>query len=236
MIKFFKILLVLLFFSIQSFGQSNTDFQSRSIFSVDYKLNKKWKLASEYRYSLENDLQKFRTSAVQLEAEYAFNKKLTLSGGYRFSTSYEEDNHRFFSALSYEYKINKIFTLSSASKFQYSTNSFDPDFMNEFKEPVKMSRQKLGLDINFPKSKLSVSSGIEIFLKTDTQPYFKFNRMRYFLGSEYNLKKYGKIGLLVFYDDKYNPRKDDRIVLQTKYSISVTDLIKNKKNEKSKSK
>lgn len=234
MINFLRILLVLLFCSIQSFGQSNTDFQSRSIFSVDYKLNKKWKFTSEYRYSLENDLQKFRSSSIQLETEYAFTKKLSLSGGYRFSTSFEEDNHRFFAAINYDYKVNKTFTLSSNSKFQYSTNSFDLEFINEYKAPVKMSRQKIGLDVNFPKSKFSLSSGFEIFLKTDSQPYFKFNRIRYFFGTDYNLKRYGKLGLLVFYDDKYNPRKDDRIVLQTKYSISINDLLKNKKNEKKK--
>ena len=234
MSNFLRILLVLFFCSFQSYGQSNTDFQSRSIFLVDYKLNKKWKFNLEYRYSLENDLQKFRSSSIQLESEYTFTKKLSLSGGYRFSSSFEEDNHRFFAAINFDYKMNKTVIVSSNSKFQYSTNSFDMDFMNEYKTPVKMARQKIGLDINFPKSKFSANSGIEIFLKTDSQPYFKFNRIRYFIGTDYNFKRFGKLGLLVFYDDKYNPRKDDRIVLQTKYSISINNLIKNKKNEKKK--
>ena len=207
MINKITLLLVLFLVSLSGYCQGNTDFQSRFITSVDYKLNKKWKFASEYRYSLENDLQKFRSSSIQLETKYSLTKKLELSGGYRFTTSFEEDNHRFFAQL--------------ASKYQFSTNSFDPDFMNEFKEPVKMTRQKVGLEFNVPKSKLAFNTSAELFLKIDNQPYFKFNRMRYTVGTDYNFKKYGKFGISVFYDNKYNPMKDDRIVLVTKYSFYI---------------
>jgi hypothetical protein len=232
MIKFIKFFSIIFLFSIQSFGQGNTDIQSRFIPSVEYKLNKKWKFASEYRYSLENDLEKFRSSSIQLESKYSITKKLTLSGGYRFTTSFEEDNHRFFGAIGYDYKLNKMFSLSSATKYQYSTNSFDPDFINEFKEPVKIARQKIRLDFNVPKSKFSFNTSAEIFLKTESQPFFKYNRMRYEAGTNYEFKKYGKFGFSVFYDDKYSPLKDDRIVIETKYSISINDLTKKKKKKK----
>jgi hypothetical protein len=234
MIRSFSVFILVFLNSLVAFGQSNTDFQSRTAFSIDYKLNKKWKMATEYRYSLENDWQKFRSSSIQLETEYAITKRLVILGGYRFTTSFEEDNHRFFAALKYDYKINKLFTVTAASKFQFSTNSFDPDFMNEFKEPVKMTRQKIGIDFNIPKSKLSFTAGTEIFLKTESQPYFKFNRMRYETGLNYDFKKYGKLGFSVFYDDKISPLKDDRIVLVSKYAISINDLTKKKKKEKNK--
>lgn len=231
MIKFFNFLIVL-FITIQGFGQQNTDVQSRLIPSIEYKLNKKWKIFTEYRYSMENDLEKFRSSSIQMESKYSITKKLSLSGGYRFTTSFEEDNHRFFGALGYDYKINKMFTLSSATKYQYSTNSFDPDFINEFKEPIKIARQKISLDFNVPKSKLSFNAASEIFLKTESQPFFKFNRMRYEAGTKYDFKKYGKLGFSVFYDDKYSPLKEDRIVIETKYSISINDLTQKKKTKK----
>jgi hypothetical protein len=229
MINKIALLLVLFLVSLSGYCQGNTDFQSRFITSVDYKLNKKWKFASEYRYSLENDLQKFRSSSIQLETKYSLTKKLELSGGYRFTTSFEEDNHRFFVAVGYDYYLNKNFAIQLASKYQFSTNSFDPDFMNEFKEPVKMIRQKVGLEFNVPKSKLAFNTSAELFLKIDNQPYFKFNRMRYTVGTDYNFKKYGKFGISVFYDNKYNPMKDDRIVLVTKYSFSIHDFFKKDK-------
>lgn len=234
MIKFLKLVILLLLFTLQSFGQSNTDVQSRFIPSVEYKLNKKLKFAFEYRYALENDLEKFRHSGIQFESKYSVTKKIALSGGYRFTTSFEEDNHRFFGALEYDYKLNKMFTLSSATKYQYNTNSFDPDYIKYFKEPIKMARQKISLDFNVPKSKLSLYTSAEIFLKTEGQPFFKYNRMRYEAGTSYDFKKYGKLGFNVFYEDVYSPLKDDRIVFETKYSISINDLIKKKKVKKEK--
>ena len=226
-----KIVLLVGFFliSLSSFSQGNTDFQSRFITSVDYKLNKKWKFNSEFQYSLENDLQKFRSSSIQLDAKYTVTKNLSLSSGYRFTTSFEEDNHRFFVAVGYDYNLNKSFAIQLASKYQFSTNSFDPDFMHEFKEPVKMTRQKVGFEFNVPKSKLAFNTSAEIFLKMDSQPFFKFNRMRYNVGTDYNFKKYGKFGINVFYDNKYNPMKDDRIVLVAKYTVSVHDFFKKSK-------
>lgn len=224
MTKLLQIICIVI--SIKSFGQTNTDIQSRVIPSLEYKLNKKWKIASEYRYSLENDLEKFRSSSIQLESKYSITKKLSLSGGYRFTTSFEEDSHRFFGALEYDFKINKMFTLSTVTKYQYSTNSFDSDFINEYKEPIKIARQKIKIDFNVPKSKVSFYAATEIFLKTESQPYFKFNRMRYELGTSYNLKKYGKLGFSVFYEDKYSQIKDNRFVIETKYSISINSVIK----------
>lgn len=231
MIKFLKLVILLLLFTLQIFGQSNTDIQSRFIPSVEYKLNKKLKFAFEYRYALENDLEKFRHSGIQFESKYSFTKKIALSGVYRFTTSFEEDNHRFFGALEYDYKINKKFSVSSATKYQYSTNSFDSDYIKYFKEPLKLVRQKIRFDYNVPKSKFSFNAAVEVFLKTDSQPFFKYNLIRYEASTNYNFKKYGKFGFTVFYDDKYSPLKEDRIVMELKYAISINDLLKKKKKK-----
>ena len=234
MIKYHSLFLLLMLCSIATFAQ-NTDFQARLIPSVEYQFNKKWKAAAEYRYSLENDLQKFRSSAVQFELKYNITKKLSLDAGYRFTTSYEEDNHRLFAAVQYDHKL-KRFTLSSTTKFQFSTNSFDQDFMNYYKEPVYMLREKIALEYNIPKSKLSVFTATEIFLKLDSQPFAKFNRARYSLGAGYDFKRAGKLGVSMFYDDKYSPLKDDRIVLVVKHTLSINDLIGKKEKKKKKEK
>lgn len=236
MIKFFNFLILFFAFSMQCFGQNNTDVQSRIITSIDYKLNKKWKFGTEFRYNLENDLQKFRSSVFQFETKYTINKSISLLGAYRFTTSYQEDNHRFIGGLEYNYKINKKFSFSSITRFQYSTNSFDPDFMREFKEPVKMTRQKLGIDYNVPKSKFSFKLAAEMFLKTNSEPFFEYNRMRYEIGSNYDFEKFGKFGLSTFYDDKYSPLKDDRIVIEAKYIISLNSIIEKEEKKKKKNK
>lgn len=233
MIKNYHLWLVLLLVSAVGFGQSNTDFQGRFITGVEYKLNKKWKFEGQYRYALQNDWQQFRSSVFQAEARYNFKKYLSLSGGYRFTTSHESDNHRFFAAFNYKYATDN-FTWTSSTKFQYDTDRFDREFRTQFKQPDKMTRQELGVDYNIPKSRFSVFSSAEIFLKTDSHPFFRFDRMRYSLGTAYNFKNYGKVDLSVFYENKYNPEKDDRIVLVTKYSYSLNDLFGTKKKKKDK--
>ncbi|HOY96792.1 MAG TPA: DUF2490 domain-containing protein [Catalimonadaceae bacterium] len=220
------------FHLLQAKGQVNPDFQYRFISAIDYKLTKKWKIAAEYRYSAENDLQKFRNSYVQFEGKYSKTKKLSVSGGYRFTTSHELDAHRFFVAVEYNHKLSKLFSVAGASKYQYSTNSFNPEFMNEFEEPVRMLREKLSVEFNVPKSKLAFHTGAEVFIQTGSQPMFSYNRTRYQLGTSYSFGDYGKFGLSVFFDDRYNPEKTDRFVLVTKYSLSLDKLLNHNKEEK----
>ena len=64
----------------------------------------------------------------------------------------------------YDYKLNK-FTISSRTRYQFSTPHFDSDFWNEYKEPSQYIRQKLSIDYNIPKSKLSLNFSPEIFIK-----------------------------------------------------------------------
>jgi hypothetical protein len=222
----------LVFFAIESYSQSYTDTQGRFMTSVDYKITKKLKISGEYRYSLQNDFHKFRSSAGEISLKYNFTKKLNILGGYRFTTSFEEDNHRFFIGIKYNKKWDE-FKAAVTSKYQYSTNSFDPDFMNYYKEPVQMLREEISLDYDIPNTKTSVFIASEIFLKMNSQPYLKWNRMRYSIGGQYKLKYGTTLSLSTFYDDKVSAQKNDRIVIVTKLNVSIDDFLKKlKKNKK----
>lgn len=218
------------------FGQKNTDIQLRLTPSIEYKFNKKFKVIGEFRYALGNDMQTFRNSYLQLEGKYSLTKRIDLSGGYRFTTSYTKDAHRFFAALEYQYKINKQFRVASTSKYQFTTNSFDLDFINEYKEPKQYLRQKIALNYNVPKSKFSFKAGAEVFVEIEDNPTLQYNRMRYSLGTDYKFKNLGELGFSVFYENLYNPTKDNRIVFTTSYSVALNDLKKdkNKKDKKNK--
>jgi hypothetical protein len=224
----------LLLFTFEGFCQDDADFQYRLIPSVNYRFNKHWKISGEYRYSLHKDLQEFRSSAGQFDVEYNFNKNISFQTGYRFTTSFEKDNHRLFCALKFDKKLD-AFKLFSSFKYQFDTGSFDNSYMNYYKEPRQMVREKIGLDYNIPKSKASVYIAAEIFLKiADTDP-IKFNRMRYEAGSAYKFKHGSTLVVSIFYDDKINTQKTDRLVLETKYTLSVDNLLK-KSNKSKKSK
>lgn len=226
-------LLLLFVFALEGFSQNYTDFQGRFIPAVNYRINKKWKIGGEYRYSLQKDFQEFRSSAGQFQVQYDINKKFSIETGYRFTTSFTEDSHRLFSSLKFDQKFN-AFTLFAAIKYQFSTGSFNSRYMNYYKEPKQMVREKLGLDYNIPKSKASVFASAEMFLRLAQNDPIKFDRMRYTVGGDYKLKHGSTLGLSVFYDDKTDPRKTDRFVLVTKYSLSIDELLKKTKKEKKK--
>jgi Protein of unknown function (DUF2490) len=227
-----KILPLFLLFASLCLAQ-NTDTQLRFSPSMDYKINKKWKIGFDYRYALEKDVSTFQASIFQLSGEYKINKKMTLEAGYRYTTSFENDNQRLFASFIFDYKIKK-FTLTSRTRYQFSTPYFNTSYWNEFKEPNQYIRQKFTVDYNIPKSKASVYFSPEFFIKLESNE-IKYHRTRYQFGSDYKLKFGNTIGLSVLYEDRLNPTKTDRFIITTKYNLSIDELIK-KLNKKAKKK
>lgn len=226
-----KLFYILLLSASFGFAQ-DIDTQLRFNPSVDYKINKKWKVAFDYRYGLEKDMTTFQASNFQFSSEYKITKRISIEAGYRFSTSFEKDSHRLFASVGYDYKI-KQFTLSSRTRYQFTTQRFDADFMSEYKAPNQYLRQKFIIDYNIPKSKASVYFGPEFFLKLE-QPKLLLNRVRYQLGSDYKLKYGNTIGLSLFYEDKVKANKQDRFVYTIKYNLSIDEMLKKMKKGKTK--
>ena len=217
-----------------SFGQNNTDIQYRFSPSMDYKISKKLKIIFNYRYELYKDLDAFKSNSFQFATKYELTKKIELEAGYRFTTSFLEDNHRIFLGLKYSRKIKNI-TLSLATKYQFSTGSFDQDYMQYFKNPSHMFREKFNIEYNVPHSQATFYLAPEIFLKYKNKS-IDFNRMRYTIGGDYKLKYGNSFGISMFYDDKVNPQKTDRVVFSTKYNLSIDALVKKINKNKAKKK
>ena len=215
------------------FSQNNTDVQYRFSPSMDYKISKKLKIGFNYRYDLYKDFDAFKSNSFQFTTEYELTKKIELETGYRFTTSFLEDNHRIFLALKYNHKLKDI-TLSFATKYQFTTGSFDQDYMQYYKNPSNMFREKFSIEYNVPHSKASIYLSPEIFLKYKNES-ININRMRYTIGCDYKLKYGNTFGISMFYDDKINPQKADRVVFSTKYNLSIDALMKKLKKNKSKS-
>lgn len=231
-----KIAYLFLLIGCLGFAQ-NTDTQLRFNPSVDYKINKKWKVAFDYRYALEKDVSTFQASLFQLSGEYKINKRMGLEAGYRFTTAYENDNQRLFASFIYDYKIQQ-FTLTSRTRYQFSTPYFNSDYWNQYKEPNQYLRQKFTVDYNIPKSKASIYFSSEFFVKIDDGK-FKYHRTRYLTGSDYKLKSGSTIGVSIMYEDKLNVMKTDRFVFTTKYNLAIDELLnkpkkKDKKEQKEK--
>ena len=107
--------------------------------------------------------------------------------------------------------------------------------MQYFKNPTSMFREKISIEYNVPHSKATLYLSPEIFLKYEKEN-IDFNRMRYTIGGDYKLKYGNSFGISVFYDDKVNPQKTDRVVFSSKYNLSIDALIKKINKNKTKSK
>ena len=53
--------------------------------------------------------------------------------------------------------------------------------------------------------------------------------MYYEVGTDYDFKKYRKLGLSTFYDHRYSSLKDDRVIVEGKYLILIDDDKRKKK-------
>ncbi|WP_442787600.1 DUF2490 domain-containing protein [Flavobacterium suncheonense] len=229
--KFFVIWLLMC--PLVVLGQENTDLQLRMVPSVSYKFTKKWGVAVAYRYDIYKDLQEFKSSMFQGEIRYDLSKKFRLETGYRFRTSYTEDQHRIYGGLRYDQEIITGLKIFLATKYQFSTGSFDKEYMAIYDRPNHVLREDLSFEYTIPQTKLSLSVGTEFFIKQDnTTKEWELNRIRSSFGIDNKFKYGNTVGIGIFYDDKTNPRKEDRIVLVTKYNLSIDDLIKKIRKER----
>ena len=236
MIKNLLSLLLLLTFISANSQEQLPDFQLRISPSVDYKFAKKWTVSFEYRYALDNDLSTFRNSAFESGLKYKLTKKSNIEANYRFTTSYENDSHLIFAVYKYTINLNKRFSLKSSTRYQFRTGSFDAEYMQFFKQPLQLLREKITLEYNVPKSKASIYIAPEIFLKVadNESTFLEYNRMRYNAGVDYSMKYGNSVGLGFFYEDRQNPTKRDRFVFTTKYNLSIDELTKKIKKNKNK--
>lgn len=227
------IILFLMYFVLQfANSQNNTDIQYRFSPSIDYKINKKWKVGFDYRYGLEKDISTFQSSVFQLSGTFKISKKLSLEAGYRYKTSFDIDDQRLFTSFNFEHKIKK-FVLSSTTKYQIGTAYFNANYWNDYKKPTQYFRQKIDIEYNIPKSKISLSIAPEAFIRIKNRQ-LEFSRMRYNFGTNYKLKYGNTIGLSCFYEDVINPQKNDRFVIVTKYNLNINDLKAKKSKKKTK--
>jgi hypothetical protein len=236
MIKKLSLLIFCISATISYAQEQLPDFQLRISPSVDYKFAKKWQASLEYRYALDQDISEFRNSAIETGIKYDITKKASIETRYRFTTSFENDSHLLFAIFKYKKDLSKRFTLKSSTRYQFRTGSFDADYMQYFKKPTQLLREKITLEYNIPKSKASVYVAPEIFLKIGDKdlPFLSYNRMRYNAGVDYAMKYGNTIGLGFFFEDRYNPTKTDRFVFTTKYNLSIDELAKKLKKNKDK--
>lgn len=218
-----------------SLSAQNIDNQLRFSAAVDYQFAKKWKVETQYRYGLDHDFGTFQSSVIQTGLTYKLTKKWDIEAGYRFATAFDNDNHRLFASVKFEHKFKKQFSISARTRYQWTTQQFDANFMANYKSPSQYFRERISLGYNVPKSKWSFELGPEVFIRLDKSP-ITYHRVRYYAGAKYDLKYGQAIGITYFFEDRYKATQDDRSVWNLNYSLSLDTFLKKMKKGKNKSK
>ena len=210
----------------------NTDGFLRINPTISYKFNKNWKTELDYRFTLDNNMTRFRSSHIQLSTAYKIIKPLSIELGYRYTATPQWNPHRIMVSVSYRHKFEH-FSLSARTRYQFSTVYFDPYFINQVQAPGQYFRQKIGIDYTIPNTTVSVFASSEIFFRMRYST-LEWHRMRYQIGVEKELKFGNTIGMRIIYEDRANPNSQDRIIVTAKYDLSIDTMIKKIKKKKAK--
>ncbi|MBA4154688.1 hypothetical protein, partial [Flavobacterium sp.] len=76
-IKNLLLVFFIVFCNCTIIGQENTDVQARFYAAADYKINKKWQVAFEYRYAMDHDISEFRNNSFEIGTKYDVAKKMS---------------------------------------------------------------------------------------------------------------------------------------------------------------
>jgi hypothetical protein len=223
-----KILFVATFLIANSgFSQENKDLETWSSIQLNYKMNKKWKFGLQQQLRLKNNSSETDQYFTQLTADYKLNKDFTLGGGMRYIKSNDntgniqgyEDHFRYHFDLAYKHKIDQ-FSLKYRVRFQNKNELGISESDGDYAKKTLRFKTSIGYDIK--KWKFDPKFAAEIFHRTEEGEDSQFSKYRLTLGTDYSLKKYGKIGLYYRIEKELNeslPKTTSIIGLKYSYTF-----------------
>ncbi len=198
-----------------------------STVSIEYKPNKKWSFELAEQLRLKENLSLVDEYFTELQTEYSVNKNFSLGAGARFIRQNDtegniqgyENHFRFQFDASYKHKINDFkldYRLRYQNKNDLSISVADGDYANQH------LRFKTGIEYNIKNWKLDPQFSAEIFNHFEKGEDGGFDKYRLTFGTDYDMKKYGKLSLYYRFEKELNvdlPETTNIIGLSYKYTI-----------------
>ncbi|MDE3742020.1 DUF2490 domain-containing protein [Maribacter polysaccharolyticus] len=222
-------LIVALMIGVSGFSQTEDtdDLQSWTAISLKYKLNKKWSFELEEQLRLDANISEVSEYFTEIDAEYSISKSFDIGGGLRYVRENDNEgnvqgyeNHlRFHIDASYKHKIN-AFSLKYRLRYQ-NKNELGVD-ASEGDYAKQNIRFKTSVGYDFKNWKLDPEFSAEIFNHFEEGEDNGFSKYRLTLGTDYKIKKYGKIGLFYRMEKELNvdlPETAHIIGLKYAYTI-----------------
>lgn len=222
----------LLLMSSVLFSQDDTsDFALWSSVGIKYSPIKKLKLGLEEHYRLKENASVTDEYFTEISLGYEVIKNLKVGGGVRIIRENDnvgkkqgyEKHFRYNFDLSYSHDI-KRFSLSYRFRYQNKKETHLASTVTAVaKEYIRF---KTGLEYNIRKWPLDPAFAIEMFSKlngTQETRDLGLNKFRVTFGTDYNLKKFGKLGVYYRFQETINsnfPNKKTQI-LGLKYTYAI---------------
>lgn len=210
-----KILLLVLVISSSTIHAQDTevvsDLQQWTSIDITKKLNKKWSLSFEQEVRFKQDISNFDVYFADLGLSYKLNKHMKLGANYRF---YQNKNnkgvfqtqHRWNTDFQYKQKISR-FTMAYRLRFQNKDEDF---YTSDTENNLYNLRNKFSIDYNIKGFKLDPFFDVELYRQIEDASTSELSKLRYTLGVEYPLKKFGDIKLFYRIDNELNLDYDNK--------------------------
>lgn len=221
----FTLLVITCLFSQNNYGQSEdlNDWESWNSIGLKYKLNKKWSFELQENLRLKEDISEIDKYFTQLGAQYNITKKLKVGIAGRYISKNDntgnvqgyENYFRFHIGAQYKHKINE-FTLAYRLGYQNKNELGVDDYANQH------IRFKAAVGYNIKHWKLDPEISGEIFNHFEKDEENGFDKYRITIGSEYNMKNYGKIKFYYRFKKQLNETfPETKNIIGLKYTYTI---------------
>ena len=151
-------ILLLLFSSFSVLAQEN-DFQTWYSFAVNKKIIKKTTLSVKTGLRLRENSSLYSKQFTDVKIKRKYNKRISYAVGYRYINKWDialdiSNQNRFYADVNYKNKLSKRFAYSVRNRWQTQ------GFLDDYRMTL---RQKIALEYNIPKTKLTPSIASEYF-------------------------------------------------------------------------
>lgn len=231
--KHFKILLILALLAAggsKAAAQEDKDFGARVGFELQKEV-KDWTFSVGQELRTMDNSSSFQGSFTTLGIDYSPWKRLKFGTSYDFvlfnDTEYDDiqPRHRLNWYTTGNIKLGDL-KLSLRERIQMT---FKDESERDYKmNPKTRWRNRLELEYNIPKSKLTPFASVESFYQLNNPDGNRFEQLRYKLGTSFKLNKHNKLELYGQLDHEMNVNDPvDRTILGVTYTLQ----LKNKKKK-----
>jgi Protein of unknown function (DUF2490) len=191
-----------------------SDLEQWTSIGISKKLGKNWKLSLDQEFRFSKDISQFDTYFTDLGVDYKINKHFSVGANYRFYKNKNKDldfvtQHRWSTDAKYKQKINR-FTLAYRLRFQNKDEDF---FTSESSNNLYNLRNKFSVDYNINKFKFDPYFDVELYRQIEDVNTTELSKLRWTLGLEYSLKKFGDLEMFYRIDNELNQSYNKNIYI-----------------------